>query len=387
VWASSNAGSVGVFKRAFDPAGRPVGPVDRVTSVSAGLPAIGTEDSSRLVIAWHAPWLIPPQDVWARRYDRLDGAGMVADPAATPGSDGNAVVEAGETVTVAPSWANLQSGVLAFAGVATNFSGPGGPGNPAYSIVDGSADYGPIPGGGTGGCEDSTPDCHRLSISVPSVRPTLHWDAAFDESLLPSSEHGGRTWSLHVGESFTDVARGSPFYRFVETLLHRGVTGGCGGSSYCPLSSTTREQMAVFALLGKEGSGYTPPACVAPNTFDDVPDTSPFCPWIEELARRGVVAGCGPGLYCPSASVSREQMAVFVLRTLDQTLIPAACAPPNLFLDVPETSPFCPWIEELARRGVVGGCGNGLFCPTASVTREQMAVFIGATFGLTLYGP
>jgi hypothetical protein len=58
-----------------------------------------------------------------------------------------------------------------------------------------------------------------------------------------------------------------------------------------------------------------------------------------------------------------------------------------MFNDVPASSPFCPWIEELARRGVVSGCGGGNYCPAAPVTREQMAVFISATFGLQLYGP
>ena len=73
-------------------------------------------------------------------------------------------------------------------------------------------------------------------------------------------------------------------------------------------------------------------------------------------------------------------------RTLDPALNPPPCAPPNLFLDVPETSPFCRWIEELANRGVVTGCGGGNYCPTANVTREQMSVFLAVTFGLVLYG-
>jgi hypothetical protein len=80
-------------------------------------------------------------------------------------------------------------------------------------------------------------------------------------------------------------------------------------------------------------------------------------------------------------------MAVFVLRTLDPAMVPPACAPPNIYNDVPETSGFCRWIEELARRGVVSGCGGGNYCPTNPVTREQMGVFISVTFGLTLYGP
>jgi hypothetical protein len=58
-----------------------------------------------------------------------------------------------------------------------------------------------------------------------------------------------------------------------------------------------------------------------------------------------------------------------------------------VYADVPASSPFCPWIEELTRRGVVSGCGGGNYCPGASVTREQMGVFLTVTFGLALYGP
>ena len=145
--------------------------------------------------------------------------------------------------------------------------------------------------------------------------------------------------------------------------------------------------MAVFVILSKEPPGYVPPACVAGSeVFGDVPASSPFCRWIEELSRRGVVSGCGGGNYCPGNPVTREQMSVFVLRTLDPALNPPACAPPNLYVDVPETSPFCRWIEELTTRGVVTGCGGGNYCPSTPVTREQMGVFLAVTFGLTLYG-
>jgi hypothetical protein len=36
---------------------------------------------------------------------------------------------------------------------------------------------------------------------------------------------------------------------------------------------------------------------------------------------------------------------------------------------------------------VVTGCGGGNYCQLNPVTREQMGVFISATFSLTLYGP
>jgi hypothetical protein len=121
--------------------------------------------------------------------------------------------------------------------------------------------------------------------------------------------------------------------------------------------------------------------------FADVDPSNPFCPWIEELARRGVVVGCGGGLYCPSQPVSREAAAVIVLATLEAPgYQPPACSAP-VFSDVPVTSPYCRWIGELARRSVVSGCGGGHYCATAPTTREQGAVFVAAGFALLLYGP
>jgi hypothetical protein len=82
-------------------------------------------------------------------------------------------------------------------------------------------------------------------------------------------------------------------------------------------------------------------------------------------------------------------MAVFVLATREAPgYAPPACvAGSEAFADVPASSPFCRWIEELARRGVVAGCGNGNYCPAVPVTRGEMSVFITATFGLPIYGP
>jgi hypothetical protein len=293
------------------------------------------------------------------------------------GGDGNFVFQPNETVTMKPRWDNTGTLPINLMGAISAFIGPGGP---VYTIVDGAASYGTIAPGNDVECTD----CYSLNITAIG-RPVQHWDTALLETVNPTAT--AKTWTLHVGDSFTDVLPANGFYRFVETIFHKGITAGCGGTNYCPSSSTTREQMAVFVLVAKDGIGVVPPACAPPNLFGDVPESSPFCRFIEELSNRGVVAGCGGGNYCPADPVTREQMAVFVLKTLDPALDPPACAPPNLFGDVPESSPFCRFIEELANRGVVTGCGGGNYCPADPVTREQMGVFLTVTFGLTLYGP
>jgi S-layer family protein len=291
---------------------------------------------------------------------------------------GNSVFQPNEIAVMAPTWRNTGTASINLTGTTSNFTGPAGP---VYTNPDNTANYGTIGVAAQASCMTNG-NCYSV-LATAATRPLTHWDSTILETVTPTSTT--KTWVLHIGDSFTDVPASNPFYRFIETILHKGVTGGCSGTTYCPSASTTREQMAVFVLVSKEGPAYVPPACGTPM-FADVPASSPFCRWVEELARRGVVTGCGGGNYCPTAPATREQMAVFVLRTLDPALNPPACTTP-MFNDVPASSPFCRWIEELARRGVVTGCGGGNYCPTNPVTREQMSVFLTVTFGLVLYGP
>jgi hypothetical protein len=378
--------NLGVFAQWYDLSGARLGDETRInaqTASSQGNPVVVTAAGLGFVVAW----VSDGQDgsatgIFAQRFAAVMPSALAVDSQPSSGSDGNGVLDPGEaSALVKPSWKNLTGGPQTLDGVGTSFDGPPATGV-AYVLEDGSAAYGTVADGATGQCTD----CYAVAVNFGGTRPAAHWDATFVEQVVAGAFDGSTSWTIHIGETFTDVPRTSIYYRDVETIAHRGVTAGCAASSYCPADSVTREQLAVFTLKAREGGGYEPPLCDPPAMFADVPIISIYCSWIQELARRGVVAGCGGGNYCPAAAVTREQMPVFVLRLLEPALVPPACTTP-MFADVPATSPFCRWIEELARRGVVTGCGGGLYCPTAPVTREQMAVFLTGTYGLTLYGP
>ena len=68
------------------------------------------------------------------------------------------------------------------------------------------------------------------------------------------------------------------------------------------------------------GRAYEPPP--AAGIFDDVPQEDPFAPWIEDLFARGITAGCQaqPPLYCPEAPNTRQEMAVFLVKTFGLVL-------------------------------------------------------------------
>jgi hypothetical protein len=380
VWASEaqDNGTYGVFGQRYDPAGAPWGSefqVNSYTTEDQGRPAVAMDPVGNFVVIWQSY----TQDgshlgIFGQRYGGLFPAALAVDAA------GNGVLEPGETVIVAPSWRNITGSPLLFTGAGSNLTGPAGA---TYTLLDSAASYGTVVNAAIGSCGS---DCFRVSVSRPATRPALHWDLTVRETISPAAQGQTKVWSLHIGESFPDVPPAHTFYRFVETLLHVGVTAGCTTATYCPDGSTTREQMAVFLLRARDGGGYTPAPCTT-APFPDVPCSSPFAPWIQDLVARGITAGCGGGLYCPTSPVTREQMAVFLLKTLEGasfTPPPCTTAP---FADVPCSSPFAPWVQELVARGVTAGCGGGLYCPTDPVTRGQMAVFLTKNFDLTLYGP
>jgi len=216
--------------------------------------------------------------------------------------------------------------------------------------------------------------------SADAVTPALT-PGTLNDVVLTNLDNQSGTLPNGFFADFTDVPQADIFHSYVETLVRNGVTAGCGGGAYCRDASVRRDQMAVFLLKSKYGPAHVPPACS--GVFDDVACPGPFTDWIEELAALGVTGGCGGNDYCPSSPVTRAQMSAFLLKTD----FGSAYAPPNctgtVFLDVPCTGGiFDPWIEDLASRGITGGCGNGNYCPNDPNTRGQMAVFLVKTFSL-----
>jgi hypothetical protein len=187
----------------------------------------------------------------------------------------------------------------------------------------------------------------------------------------------GLTYTIYQGVTFADVPTSHPFYNEISKLSARGVTLGCGGGNFCPNSQVTREQMAAFIIraLGE----FNPPAPPS-QRFSDVPPTNPFYNFIDRMAALNITLGCGGGNYCPSSTVTREQMSAFIIRALGEFNPPTP--PSQRFLDVPPTNPFYNFIDRMAALNITLGCGGGNYCPSSTVTRAQMAAFLVRAFNL-----
>jgi hypothetical protein len=89
-------------------------------------------------------------------------------------------------------------------------------------------------------------------------------------------------------------------------------------------------------------------------------------------------------LYCPEAPVTRAQMAPMLLKARYGATFNPGTASGTMFADVPRTHPFATWIERMYSYGITTGCTTSprRYCPDATVTRAEMALFLQRTFGL-----
>ncbi len=204
----------------------------------------------------------------------------------------------------------------------------------------------------------------------------------------PNQPQAGGSLQFQIA-SFQDVPSDYWAWGYIEGLYGARVTSGCSVTPllYCPTATVTRDQMAVFLLRAKYGADYAPPAVpVGGSTgFTDVPSNYWAGAWIKQLAAEGITGGCTSTRYCPTSPITRDQMAVFLLRAkYGGGYGPPPIAPGGStgFTDVPSSYWAGAWIKQLVAEGITSGCGAGIYCPLSAVTRDQMAVFLSRTFGI-----
>ncbi len=218
-----------------------------------------------------------------------------------------------------------------------------------------------------------------LRATTPALLPGTLNDILVDN---PDNTRGGVLKGYFA--DFLDVPQADIFHDFVEKIFRGRVTAGIGGGLFGRNEPATRAQMAVFLLKAKYGPFYAPKPATG-KIFADVPASDRFAAWIEQAFNEGIVRDCGLygfSSYCPYSPMTREEMAVGLLKAKYGSLYePPACT--GIFKDVPCTSEFAPWIEQLFHEGITGGCDGGdFFCPGKPVTRGQTAVFLTKTFDL-----
>ena len=246
---------------------------------------------------------------------------------------------------------------------------------------------------------DAIDGIYTVTIVTGDGNGALRLDLVDDDSITdkagnplggPGPGNGnftsGEIYTVIKAPSFQDVEYTHWAWQYVESLKNAGVTSGCRTEpAYFCPNINVTRDQMAVFLLRAKYGAAYTPPAATGALFADVPSAYWAAAWIEQLSREGISGGCGSRNFCPGGLVTRDQMAVFLLRAK----YGAAYTPPpatGLFTDVPTSYWAAAWIEQLAREGITSGCGGGNFCPGSAVNRAQLSVFLVKMFDLPLLG-
>jgi hypothetical protein len=222
----------------------------------------------------------------------------------------------------------------------------------------------------------------------PPAKPTNLTATALSSSQIRL------TWSDNSNnEDYFDVERKTGAGNFTSIAMPAANSTSFTDSGARP---NTTYVYRVRARTQASASPYSNEASAKTFIFSDVTSSDSFRPYAEALFRAGVTTGCfyepntGERRYCPLASVTRAEMAVFLCKSAAKT--PLDPATPT-FADVSKSHWAYGYVERLAEaaswsgKPPTGGCRvegtTKYFCPGNPVTREQMAKFLCLAAGKT----
>lgn len=212
------------------------------------------------------------------------------------------------------------------------------------------------------------------STVIPTIAPfgSATYTIVFDDfsgeavgSLIASSS-GGEELHTSWNNWFRDLGNSS-FAEEIAWLADAEVTFGCNTQQFCPKSPVTREEMAVFL-----DRVLDLPTATGDHPFTDIGGRPAYKQQaIANLYEAGIATGCMATTFCPTAPVTRGQMSKFIV--IGYELAPMDG--PGPFTD--DNGHFSEaYNNRMAADGITSGCAAGLYCPQATVLREQMAKFI-----------
>ena len=235
----------------------------------------------------------------------------------------------------------------------------------------------------------TTPYPHSTDTSSDEIGwewpsdPTMHVSQPGDEftwndTTIRVVRRIGDAYEVEISDEtpaedlFTDDD-GSVHEDDINRIASLGITRGCATEPeplFCPDRSVTRAEMAAFLL---RAIGEPNPPTPTTNPYDDMADNRWYTNYALRIAQLGVDTGAD-GLWRPNDPLTRLEMAEWLTRMFDH--INQVNAPQGLFEDV--TQQHWPVVEGLYQTGITRGCSTDtlLYCPDETVTRAQMASFI-----------
>jgi len=224
----------------------------------------------------------------------------------------------------------------------------------------------------------------RVSIQgrVDSEESVENYDEIILDTAAPAGAgvtiNGGDTTTISRVVTLTLTAEEATQMRFRNETSSWSAWEPFATSKEWKLSSARMTKTVGFEV--RDSAGNTSPEVtdtIELITFTDVPEDFWAFDEIMACVDAAVVAGYLDGSYQPGTAVTRDQMAVYVSRSLagGDDNVPAGPEEPT-FIDVGTEQWAYDYIEYAAEMDVVQGFPGGDYLPELEVNRGTMAVYI-----------
>jgi hypothetical protein len=164
----------------------------------------------------------------------------------------------------------------------------------------------------------------------------------------------------------------------IDCIVHYGISNGTSDLTFNPTGPVSRWQMALFLIRQVQVHGVALPAATDHGFVDIAGYNLATRDAINQLAQLGITRGAGMGIFSPSDSISRWEMALFLIRFASVVGIPPSEVVGSAgFMDMgPFDAETRAAVDQLVQYGIAAGTSSSTFEPAGHVLRWQMALFL-----------
>lgn len=170
-------------------------------------------------------------------------------------------------------------------------------------------------------------------------------------------------------ETFTDTkthwAKNS-----IDYVVEKGYFVGTSAKSFSPNKPITRGEFVTVLgrMLGVNTNDYKN------NNFKDVKSTDFYAPFVSWAEKTGITKGVGKSKFAPNRPITRQEMAVMIVKFLE---ISGKDFKKDANTKFNDKEKIASWaknaVDELAKMGIINGNDKANFDPNSKLSRAQVA--------------
>ncbi|NOU69378.1 hypothetical protein GC096_35765 [Paenibacillus sp. LMG 31461] len=173
---------------------------------------------------------------------------------------------------------------------------------------------------------------------------------------------------ISLEKTYDDVTKQHWAYSTIRELSAQHIVNGATDSSFEPTSNVTRAEFAALLVrvLGLTSSGTA--------SFSDVAGNAWYLKDVSAAYQAGIITGNSQQMFEPTRSITREEMAIMLVRAYEHRTGQKTDQGSAQTLDASKISDWAlPYVNKALNAKLLTGRQEGLFVPSEHTTRAEAA--------------